>query len=78
MRANTAVPGLVLEVEIRKRLPGRVADDEALGVLIDGPRWGEAADEHVEFTYATCRLIAGTAPESSLGVLARSTSKKAR
>jgi hypothetical protein len=34
---------LILEVEVPERLPGRIADDEALRVLIDRPRWRKAA-----------------------------------
>jgi hypothetical protein len=33
-------PGLVFEVEVRKRLPDVVADDEAgVVLLVDPPRW---------------------------------------
>jgi len=36
--------GLILEIEIAKRLPGAVADDEArIVVLLDDPRRREAA-----------------------------------
>ena len=39
-----APTGLLLEIEIAERLPGRVADDEArVVVLLDGPGWREAA-----------------------------------
>ena len=38
-----AVLRFVVEIEATERLPGRVTDNEALGVLIDGPRRREAA-----------------------------------
>jgi len=42
-----APTGFLLEIEVRKRLPGRVADDEGLRVLLDGPgRRGAALGWH--------------------------------
>jgi hypothetical protein len=34
---------LILEIDIRELLPGSIADGKGLGVLLDGPRWREAA-----------------------------------
>jgi hypothetical protein len=36
--SRRAPTGLVLEVEVTERLPVGIADDEALCVLVDGPR----------------------------------------
>jgi hypothetical protein len=58
MRPFRLSPRLILEIDIRERLPVVVADDKAGGLFLDGPGRRKAAGSHLFLrAYAVARQV---------------------